>query len=56
MLEVYSEVTNKKEKDGMYERFGRLRSERPRATGALLRAKCSSVYLEFEPGDSVVVS
>ena len=31
-----------------------LRSERPRATGAPLRAKCSSVCLRFEPSGSVV--
>ena len=56
MLEVCSGVTNEKEKDGVYKRSGRLRSEGPRATGATLRAKCSSVCLRSEPSGSVVVS
>ena len=34
----------------------RLRSKGLRATGAPLRAKCSSVCLRSEPGGSVVVS
>ena len=55
-LGARSGVTNEKEKDGVYERSGRLRSEGPRATGATLRAKCSSVCLRSEPGGSVVVS
>ena len=55
MLEVCSGVTNEKEKDGVYKRSGQLRSEGPRATGAPLRAKCSSVRLRFEPGGSTVV-
>ena len=54
MLEVCSGVTNEKEKDGVYKRSGRLRSEGLRATGAPLRAKCSSVCLRSEPGGSVV--
>ena len=33
-----------------------LQSEGPRATGAPLWAKCSSVCLRFEPGGSVVVN
>ena len=36
VLEVCSGVTNKKEKDGVHERSGRLRSEGPRAIGAPL--------------------
>ena len=56
MLEVYSGVTNEKEKDRVYKGFGRLRSEGLRATGATLRAKCSSVCLRSEPGGSMVVS
>ena len=53
MLEVCSGVTNEREKDGM---SGMLRSEGPGATGAMLRAKCSSVCLRLEPSGSVVVS
>ena len=34
MLEVCSGVTNEKEKDGVYKRFGQLQSEGPRVTGA----------------------
>ena len=56
MLEVRSGVTNEKEKDGVYKRSGRLRSEGPRATVAPLWAKYSSVCLRSEPGGSVVVS
>ena len=56
MLEVCSGVTNEKEKDGVYERSGRLQSEGPRATGATLRAKCSSMCLRSVPCGSVVVS
>ena len=56
MLEVYSGVTNKKEKDGVYKRSGRLWSEGPRVIGALLWAKCSSVCLRSEPGGFVVES
>ena len=39
------------------ERWGvrEVRSEGPRAIGAPLRAKCSSVRLRFEPGGSTVV-
>ena len=53
MLEVCSGVTNEREKDGM---SGMLRSEGPGATGAMLRAKCSSVCLRCEPSGSVVVN
>ena len=56
MLEVCSGVTNKKERNGVYKRSDRLRSEGPRATGALLWAKCSSVCLRSEPDGSMVVS
>ena len=56
MLEVCSGVTNEKEKDGGYKTSGRLWSEGPRATGAPLWAKCSSVCLRSEPSGSVVVS
>ena len=56
MLEVCSGVINEKEKDGVYKRSGWLWSEVPRAIGAMLRAKCSSVCLRSEPGGSVVVS
>ena len=55
MLEVCSGVTNKKEKDGGTRGPVGLWSEGPRATGAPLRAKCSSMYLRFEPGGSTVV-
>ena len=55
MLEDCSGVTNEKKKDGVYKRSSQLRSEGPRATGASLRAKCSSVRLRFEPGGSTVV-
>ena len=53
MLEVCSGDTNEREKDGV---SGTLRSEGPGATGAMLRAKCSSVCLRCEPGGSVVVN
>ena len=56
VLEVCNGVTNEKEKDGVYERSGRLRSEGPRATGAPLWAKCSSMCLRSEPSGSMVVS
>ena len=56
MLEVCNGVTNEKEKDGVHERSGWLQSKGPRAIGALLRAKCSSVCLRFEPGGYVVVN
>ena len=56
MLEVCNGVTNEKEKDGVYKRSGRLWSEGPRAIGAPLRAKCSSVRLRFEPSGSMVVN
>ena len=55
MLEVCSEVTNEKEKDGGTGGPVGLWSEGPRVMGALLCAKCSSMCLCFEPGGSVVV-
>ena len=55
MLKVCSGVTNEKEEDGGYKRSGRTLSEGPRATGAPLYAKCSSVCSWFEPDGSAVV-
>ena len=55
MLEVYSGVTNEKEKDGATRGPVGFWPEGPRVTGAPLCAKCSSVCLRFEPGGSVVV-
>ena len=56
MLEVYSGVTNEKEKDGGTRGLVGLWSEGPRVTGAPLYATCSSVCLWFESDGSVVVN
>ena len=55
MLEACSGVTNEKEKDGGTRGLVELWLEGPRATGALLYAKCSSVCSWFELGGSIVV-
>ena len=55
MLEVCSGVTNKKERDGGTRGPVGLWSEGPKATGAPLCAKCSSVCSWFEPSGSAVV-
>ena len=55
MLEVFSGVTNEKEKDGGTRGPVGLWSEEPRVTGAPLCAKCLSVWSWFEPGGFVVV-
>ena len=55
MLEVYSGVTNEKEKDGGIRGPVELWSEGPKAIGTPLCAKCSSLCSRFEPGGSIVV-
>ena len=50
-----SGVTNEKEKDGGTRGLVELWLEGPRATGALLYAKCSSVCSWFELGGSAIV-
>ena len=55
MLEVYSGVTNEKEKDRGTRGPVGLWSEGPRVMGALLCAKCLSVCLRFKPSGSPIV-
>ena len=55
VLEVCSGVTNEKKKDGGTRGPVGLWSEGPRATGAPLCAKCSSMCSRFEPSGSIVV-
>ena len=55
MLKICSGVTKEKEKDGGTRGSVELLSEGPRVMGALLCAKCSSMYLWFEHGGSIVV-
>ena len=55
MLEICSGVTNEREKDGGTRGSVGLWLKGPRAMGAPLCAKCSSVCSWFEPGGFVVV-
>lgn len=55
MLEVSYRVTNGRDKDGGYKRFGQTLVGRAKSDGAPLCAKCSSVCSRFELGGSVVV-
>ena len=53
MLEIYSGVTNEREKDGGASGPVGLRSEGSEVMGTPLCAKCSNVYCSFESSMSI---